>query len=122
MAGKIDQPSFGRGSQATVAGMIAAAGAFVISWVQYGMTPETTTLGVTCGGIIIAFFAGRSHQARGLIDQAVEAYEGNVVAGSPTDQDETVDPDPVQDPSVAVVPLTPVATTDAPIPPTPPVA
>jgi hypothetical protein len=72
---------FGLGSQITLTGGIGAVAAFIIAWVQDGLTPETVTLGATAGGIIAAFFAGRSLQAKAAISKAVEAY--TVEVGSP---------------------------------------
>src|SRR5262245_6094764 len=64
----------GLGSQVTLTGFIGAVVAFIIAWVQDGMTPETVTLGATAGGLIAAWFAGRSIQAKAAIDTAVGAY------------------------------------------------
>jgi hypothetical protein len=65
---------FGLGSQVTLTGWIGAVAAFIISWAQYGMTPETVTLGATAGGLLAAFFGGRSLQANAAIKKGVEAY------------------------------------------------
>jgi hypothetical protein len=65
---------FGLGSQITLTGWIGAVVAFIISWVQDGMTPETVTLGATAGGLLAAFFAGRSVQAKAAIGKVVTTY------------------------------------------------
>src|SRR5262245_43557906 len=56
----------GVGSKATLTGFIAAVAAFLTAWAQDGLTPETITLGATAGGILAAFFIGRSLQASSL--------------------------------------------------------
>jgi hypothetical protein len=56
----------GVGSMATLTGFLGAIVAFITSWAQYGMTPETVTLGATAGAILAAFFIGRSVQASSL--------------------------------------------------------
>jgi hypothetical protein len=71
---------FGLGSQITLTGMVGAVVAFIYAWAQYGLTPETTTLGATAGGLIAAFFAGRSAQAKAAIDAGVKSYSGEVVS------------------------------------------
>lgn len=59
----------GVGSLSTLTGFLAAIVAFITSWAQYGMTAETVTLGATAGGILAAFFIGRSVQASSLYKQ-----------------------------------------------------
>lgn len=64
----------GLGSQVTLTGGVGGVAAFIIAWVQNGLTPETVTLGAAAAGIIAAWYAGRSVQAKALIEQAGKAY------------------------------------------------
>lgn len=60
---------FGLGSQITLTGGVGAIAAFIIAWVQDGLTAETVTLGAIAGGVIATFFAGRSVQAKAAIEK-----------------------------------------------------
>jgi hypothetical protein len=67
---------FGLGSQISLTGFIGAIVAFITAWQQDGLTPETTALGLAAAGILAAWFAGRSIQAKAAIETAVGAYVG----------------------------------------------
>jgi hypothetical protein len=57
----------GLGSYVSLTGIAGAVAAFIIAWVQKGLTVDTVALGVTAAGILAAWAAGRSHQAATLI-------------------------------------------------------
>lgn len=60
----------GLGSYVSLTGLAGAVVAFIIAWVQKGLTVDTVALGVTAAGILAAWGAGRSHQAATLIATA----------------------------------------------------
>lgn len=84
----------GLGSQVALTGQIGAVAAFIIAWAQNGLTPETVTLGAAAAGLIAAWFAGRSIQAKGAMTAAVGAYSANVVDDYQGEGDPTTPPEP----------------------------
>lgn len=65
----------GLGSYVTLTGISGAVAAFVIGWVQYGLTPAVATLGVTAGATVLTWFAGRSVQAKAAIEKVGNVFE-----------------------------------------------
>jgi hypothetical protein len=67
--------SNGLGTQAALTGVIGAVAAFIIAWVQDGLSPSTVALGVAAAGLLAAWYAGRSWQAKTIIDKTITAYQ-----------------------------------------------
>jgi hypothetical protein len=65
----------GLGSYVTLTGAAGAVAAFLIAWAEnnWHLTGAIAALGVTAGGAIATWFAGRSHQAAALITVAQAA-------------------------------------------------
>lgn len=72
---------FGLGSQISMTGFVGAIAAFIIAWAQYGLTSETTALGLGAAGILAAWFAGRSVQAKAAIETTISSYAGALDQG-----------------------------------------
>ena len=66
---------FGLGSQVALTGIIGAVAAFIIAWVQDGLTAETVTLGAAAAGLAAAWYGGRSIQAKAAVNTAVTTYQ-----------------------------------------------
>lgn len=93
----------GLGTYVTLTGVAGAVAAFIVAWVQNGMSSTTASLGVAALGAIAVWFAGRSHQAATAIAvaQAVGADLG-ISVGAPTDDPVfPVTPDVGQTPDAA---------------------
>jgi hypothetical protein len=79
----------GLGTYGALTGVAGAVVAFVIAWVQDGLTAETVTLGAAAAGILAAWYGGRSIQAKAAIDKTISAYQEHVdlgdVGGVPPD-------------------------------------
>src|SRR5262245_27623442 len=64
--GDLPNPPKGVGTYGSLVGVIAAIAAFLTGWAKYGLTPEVITLAATAGGVLAAWFLGRSNQAAAL--------------------------------------------------------
>lgn len=93
----------GLGSYVTLSGVAGAVAAFIIAWVQHGISPTTASLGVAALGAIAVWFAGRSHQAATAITVAQAALGdlGIDIAAPRDDPASPVVPDVGQTPDAA---------------------
>jgi hypothetical protein len=94
----------GTATYAGIGGAIAGVAMGIVGWaVDHRLDPADTVLIASGFGTLIAVIAGRSAQAKEAIRAFANAFLADT-APPVVDQEETVDPDPVQDMSVAVVP------------------
>ena len=75
---------FGAASRITLTAALGGIASFITAWITNGLSPETVALGAATAGMIIALFAGRSHQASVAIQSAIAGYQGQAMPPTPT--------------------------------------